>query len=116
MDSAIAEYHEFKTPAAGVTAANCGLPTAGLDCRQFSRVMFTQSGLTTETTQLQVSHDGGVTWSAGIRCIDSATGALAAASTMGNGSYHFTSLAAQRVRLVKSAASEAISLALGLRS
>lgn len=97
------------------TAAALGLATTGYDCRFARSISFTVTGLTGETIGLLVSHDGGATWSAALRPYIATTGALAAASTLGNGTYYMD-IAAERYKFTKSSTSETAVISGTLRS
>lgn len=87
-------------------------------CSRFRRLTIILSGLTVETVQLQVSTDGGVTYSAALGMVPIAGGALVA--NMTNGTYlagpDSSGLlpACTNFRLVKSAAVETLAYKIAL--
>lgn len=111
--SRVVEHMQFKGVGAAIVF---GTTTQPVDLRWASNIGINISGLTAETFQLQVSYDQGVTWSAGLRPHDGATGALAGASAMGNGTFMFPNFPGGWVKLVKSAGAEVATVSLNARS
>jgi len=78
--------------------------------QRYNRMSFSIVGLATETVSVTISYDfdpanggTGTFETAAVRPIDLATGALAAASTLGNGSYLLVNTPWRAVRFTKSA-------------
>lgn len=69
---------------------------------------FGVAGLTAETVTLQGTLDGN-TWF-NLRPIDASTGAVAAAVTLGNGSYRITDLGFLQLKIIKSAGAETVTI------
>lgn len=93
-----------------------GIATAlgTVDVSRHSRAMVVISGLTSETISVTAKVDG-IVASAALRPIDCATGALTAASTLGNGTYLFTNLCAIALAFTKSAGVETATVIVGAR-
>lgn len=99
-------------------AASLDLPEAG----QYRDLAFTISGLATETVSLTGGLDMptvnaatgalvmNTNFSAALRCYDANTGALAAASAMGNGSYVFYNFPYTTARFTKSAGVDTVTI------
>lgn len=89
-------------------------------CQRYNRMAFTISGLSTETITVNISYDydptgpSGTWAAASIRPIDLATGALTAASTLGNGSYLLVNTPWRAIRFVKSATADTATVRWGI--
>lgn len=100
--------YDFQSGVLGAsTAANLGVAAPQLaDVRRYNKLTVVISGLATETISVSIAPDAGSASAAALRPIDMSTGALAAASTLGNGTYVFAIDGAYSVSFTKSATTD----------
>ncbi len=89
-------------------------PTGTLPCDKWKIITVQVSGLGVETVTLNGSTDG-VSFSA-IRPIDAGTGAVAAASAVGNGCYRYVDCGFAFFNIAKSAAAETVTISISGRA
>jgi hypothetical protein len=89
-------------------------PTGNLPCDKWKILTVQVSGLGAETVTLNGSVDG-VAYSA-IRPIDAGTGAVAAASAVGNGIYRYVDCGFAWFNITKSAAAETVTISISGRA
>lgn len=102
MAAGLGNINELAVGNPYVSATTTVMPAQAAD--KWKIFTFTVSGLTVETVTLQGSLDGS-TYS-NLMPINAATGALAAAITLGNGSYRITDLGYLYLKIIKSAGAE----------
>lgn len=98
-----------------VTGTATALGTTGV-VSPYSRGTFVISGLATETINLTALIGAGLVETAAIRVIDLATGAVTAASALGNGSYKIADIAARKLKFTKSAGVDNATVTLSMQS
>ena len=116
MQSGTFEYGN-SVLASGVTATAQGIIA---DCQRYNRICFAISGLTVETISVVPSFDYSSTSGTGtfeanaMRPIDCSTGALAAASALGNGTYMFVNTPWRALKFTKSATTDGPTIRYGI--
>lgn len=99
-----------------LTFSNTGSSGADItSAGRYSSLLVIISGLTSETVGVQVSPNGGTHWTGSVRPVDLATGTVAGASALGNGSYLLNLPPCDALRFVKSASAETVTIRTALR-
>ena len=102
MSAGLGNINELAVGNPYVSVTTTVMPAVASD--KWRLFTFTVAGLTVETVTLQGTLDGSV-WS-NLRPIDASTGAVAAAVTLGNGSYRINDLGYLQLKIIKSAGAE----------
>lgn len=100
--------YDFQSGQLGASVAtNLGVAAPQLaDVRRYNKLTVVISGLTAETINVTVAPDAGSASANKLRPIDVSTGALAASSDLGNGTFLFAVDGAYSVTFTKSAGAE----------